>query len=98
MIRISNLKKAYKSNDVLKGVNLNIKPKEIKAIIGLNGSGKSTLVEILCGIRRYDEGEILIDDIDLSNNYNKEKINRILGYMPQSFCIKVNGKDMGTKL
>ena len=85
MIKISELKKSYKSNNVLKGVNLSIKKGEIKALIGMNGAGKSTLVEILTGVKKYDEGEILINNLNIKDRNNKKALNQIIGYMPQSF-------------
>ena len=60
MLKIRNLRVAVEGKDILKGINLDIKPGEIHAIMGPNGAGKSTLGNILSGKEGYDiqEGEI----------------------------------------
>lgn len=57
-IRIRNLKKSYKSLEVLRGVNLDIKKGSIFCLLGSNGAGKTTMVKILTTLRKADEGEI----------------------------------------
>ena len=47
---MDNITKEYSGNQVLKGVNLHIKPGEIHALMGENGAGKSTLMNILFGM------------------------------------------------
>ena len=49
MLSIENLKAKIDEKEILKGLNLNIKPGEVHAIMGPNGSGKSTLSNILSG-------------------------------------------------
>ena len=49
MLAIENLKAKIEDKEILKGLNLNIKPGEVHAIMGPNGSGKSTLSNILSG-------------------------------------------------
>jgi len=62
MISISNIHKAYKSTQVLKGVDLGINPGCIQAILGANGAGKSTLIKIAACILEADSGELFIDN------------------------------------
>ena len=49
MLEIKNLKASINNKPILKGLNLNIKPGELHAIMGPNGSGKSTLANVLSG-------------------------------------------------
>ena len=49
MLAIENLKAKIEGKEILKGLNLNINPGEVHAIMGPNGSGKSTLSNILSG-------------------------------------------------
>ena len=85
MLKIKNIFKSYKNKKVLKGVDLHVKKGEIKGLIGINGSGKTTLIECICGVKNFDSGEILIDNINILDKKNKNGIKYIIGYMPQAF-------------
>lgn len=87
MLVVKNLKKSYGKNIILKGVNFQINKKEIKALIGVNGAGKSTLVELLCGVKSFNEGEILINGINVLDKRKKQLLNKFIGYMPQTFTM-----------
>lgn len=54
MLKIENLHAAIDGNDILKGINLEVKPGEVHAIMGPNGSGKSTLASVLAGREEYE--------------------------------------------
>ena len=61
MLKIENLKAKIDDKEILKGLNLNIKPGEVHAIMGPNGSGKSTLSNILSGKKGYEiNGKLLL--------------------------------------
>src|SRR5579863_3315843 len=51
---------------VLDDVSLDLQPGSVVAIVGENGAGKSTLVKLLCRLYRPDEGQILVDGVDLT--------------------------------
>ena len=68
MLKIKNLKATINEKLILKGLDLDIKPGEVHAIMGPNGSGKSTLANVLSGKNGYDvEGEIIFDGMDLND-------------------------------
>lgn len=54
MLSIKNLKASISGKEILKGINLEIKPGEVHAIMGPNGSGKSTLASVLAGREEYE--------------------------------------------
>lgn len=53
-LKIENLKASIEGNQILKGINLEVKPGEVHAIMGPNGSGKSTLSSVLAGREEYE--------------------------------------------
>jgi Fe-S cluster assembly ATP-binding protein len=67
LLEIQNLHATVGDKEILKGINLVIKPGEVHAIMGPNGSGKSTLSYILAGRDGYDvtKGKVLFDGKDL---------------------------------
>jgi Fe-S cluster assembly ATP-binding protein len=66
MLEIKNLKASVNNKDILKGLNISIKPGELHAIMGPNGSGKSTLANILSGKEGYKiSGELKYQGEDL---------------------------------
>jgi Fe-S cluster assembly ATP-binding protein len=68
MLKIKNLKATINQKLILKGLDLDIKPGEVHAIMGPNGSGKSTLANVLSGKNGYEiEGEISFNGIDLND-------------------------------
>jgi len=54
MLSIKNLKAAVEGQEILKGINLEVNPGEVHAIMGPNGSGKSTLASVLAGREEYE--------------------------------------------
>lgn len=67
MLQINNLHASIEEKEILKGLNLQINPGEVHAIMGPNGSGKSTLASVLAGREDYEvtEGEVLLEGKDL---------------------------------
>ncbi len=75
MLKISNLKIAVGGQEILKGLNLEVGPGELHAVMGPNGSGKSTLGYALAGREGYDitDGSIEFDGQDLSELEPEER-------------------------
>ncbi len=67
MLRINNLQASIEGKQILKGLNLEVKPGEVHAIMGPNGSGKSTLASVLAGREDYEVtgGSVLFNGQDL---------------------------------
>ncbi len=65
MLEINNLHALIEGNEILKGLNLSVKPGEVHAIMGPNGSGKSTLASVLAG---REEFEVTQGDVQFLDN------------------------------
>ena len=74
MLKIENLKTSIGEVEILKGVDLEIKPGELHAVMGPNGSGKSTLCHVVMGNEVYkSEGSIFIDEEEISKKQQNER-------------------------
>lgn len=67
MLKIKNLHAIVENKEILKGINLEVNPGDIHAVMGPNGSGKSTLASVLAGHPKFEvtRGSILFNDKDL---------------------------------
>ena len=85
MIVIENLHKAFGKVEVLKGVNLHIKPKEVVALIGPSGSGKSTLLRCMNYLEEPTSGKVTVDGTPLDGETNINKVREEVGMVFQRF-------------
>ena len=81
-INVSNLKKSFGSNEVLKGIDLEVAEGEVVCIIGPSGSGKSTLLRCLNKLEEVTDGHVLIDGQDITEkttdiNKGREEIGMV---------------------
>lgn len=72
MIEAINIAKSYNQLHVLKGVNVKIQQGEIVSIVGKSGAGKSTLLHILGTLDQADQGQLLINNTEISSLKTKE--------------------------
>ena len=86
MIEIKNIKKSFGELQVLKGIDLSIGKGEIVSIVGPSGAGKTTLLQIIGTLDKPDEGNVMIDGVDVSH-MNKKKLsdfrNKHIGFVFQ---------------
>lgn len=78
MLEVKNLHASINDKEILKGINLNIKPGEVHAIMGPNGSGKSTLSSVIAGKEEYEvsQGNIVLDGEDLEELAPEERAHK----------------------
>lgn len=72
MIEVKNIQKSFGDLHVLKGINLHVNKGEIVAIIGKSGAGKTTLLQIIGTLDQPDQGQVIINGIDVFALKDKE--------------------------
>ena len=76
-IELNDVYKKYHSGDVVieanRNINFKIKKGELVVILGSSGAGKSTLLNILGGMDTADQGQVIIDGLDINTFNDKEK-------------------------
>lgn len=106
MIELKGVRKSYGANEVLKGIDLRIEKQDYLVILGASGSGKSTLLNILSGLEKPDQGEVLYDGANISSlsesqltKFRKDHIAFIFQqyYLLQELTVEQNVK-MGAHL
>ena len=106
MIELKGVRKSYGANEVLKGIDLGIEEQDYLVILGASGSGKSTLLNILSGLEKPDQGEVLYDGANIASlsenqltKFRKDNIAFIFQqyYLLQELTVEQNVK-MGAHL
>ena len=72
--------------DILKNVNLTIKPGEKLAVVGLNGAGKTTLIKLICGLLDPTEGRVLLNNEDI-RQYNRRDYYKLFSAVFQDYSV-----------
>ena len=86
IINIENVNKWFGDFQVLKDINLEVQPKQKIVVCGPSGSGKSTLIRCINRLEEHQEGKIIVDGTELSENTkNIEQIRADVGMVFQQF-------------
>ena len=86
-VDIQGLRKSYGANEVLKGIDLQVQPGEVIAIIGKSGSGKSTLLRCINGLETFQHGHLTVQGQPLvyDNPQAMRALRQQVGMIFQSF-------------
>jgi len=83
VLRARNLAKSYKSRQVLRDLSLEVESGEVVGLLGPNGAGKTTAFYMIVGLTGCEQGEIFLDNRDISRLPMHRRAQLGLGYLPQ---------------
>ncbi len=86
-LEVRGIKKAYRADDVLRGVSFDVRDGEFLSILGPSGCGKTTLLRILTGLLAPDAGSVVKDGVDITNARPSE---RGMGIVFQNYALFEN--------
>ena len=92
MLHIKDLHASVNDKEILKGINLDIKPGEVHAIMGPNGSGKSTLSSVIAGNETYEvsKGDVVLDHESLLEFAPEERAHKGV-FMSFQYPVEIPG-------
>ena len=86
ILNVTNLKKSFGDNVVLKDINVDVKKGEVVCVIGPSGSGKSTLLRSLNGLEKIDSGSVVFNGTDITaKDTDINKLRENIGMVFQHF-------------
>ncbi len=83
LLEAYQIRKSYKTKEVLKGISMNIRQGETVAILGQNGAGKTTTIKIFASLLQHDSGELFLFGQEPMKMKNPDAIRRRIGYVGQ---------------
>lgn len=87
IIHTKNLVKAYSSRTVVSNVSIEVKQGEIVGLLGPNGAGKTTTFYMVVGLIKPDEGEVFLNDTDITKLPMYKRAQMGIGYLPQEASV-----------
>lgn len=82
-----NLKKAFKSRTVVNGISIKIRRGECVGLLGPNGAGKTTCFYMIVGLQSCDDGQIILNEKDITKTAMHQRARLGIGYLPQEASI-----------
>ena len=86
-LSVQNLSKSYGRKLAVAEVSLDVRPGEIVGLLGPNGAGKTTSFYCIVGLTKPDNGQILIDNTDITKVAMHKRARSGLGYLPQDSSV-----------
>ncbi|HET6593531.1 MAG TPA: LPS export ABC transporter ATP-binding protein [Xanthomonadales bacterium] len=87
MLRALHLHKSFGSRAVVRDVSMQVEPGNVVGLLGPNGAGKTTCFYMIVGLVAAGDGQILVDDVDITHQPVNVRANMGLGYLPQDASI-----------
>ena len=86
-LSLQNLNKIYKARRVVNSVNLDVESGAVVGLLGPNGAGKTTTFYMTIGIIKPDEGNVFLDDKDITEDPMYMRARKGIGYLPQEASV-----------
>ncbi len=83
LLKVRGLTAGFDAGPVLFGIDLDVAPAELVALVGANGAGKSTLLGVLSGLVRAAEGRITLAGADVTNERPETLVRKGVAHVPQ---------------
>ncbi len=83
----NNIKKTYKGRNVVNGVSVEVNQGEIVGLLGPNGAGKTTSFYMIVGLVKPDEGNVFLDDKNITDYPMYKRAQLGIGYLPQEVSV-----------
>lgn len=87
MLKAINLHKSYRKKEVVRGVNIEVEPGQVVGLLGPNGAGKTTCFYMIVGLIPTDEGNITVDNMDITHKPVNVRSGLGVGYLPQEASV-----------
>lgn len=87
MLKATNLHKSYRKKEVVRGVNIEVEPGQVVGLLGPNGAGKTTCFYMIVGLIPTDQGNITVDDVDITHKPVNVRSGLGVGYLPQEASV-----------
>ncbi len=87
ILKATNLVKQYRKRRVVNDVSIHVEQGEIVGLLGPNGAGKTTTFYMTVGLIKPDEGRIMLEDQDITNEPMYRRAQRGIGYLPQEASV-----------
>ena len=87
MLKATNLHKAYRKKEVVRGVTIEVEPGQVVGLLGPNGAGKTTCFYMIVGLIPSDKGSITVDNVDITHKPVNVRSSLGVGYLPQEASV-----------
>ena len=87
MLKATNLHKSYRKKEVVRGVNIAVERGQVVGLLGPNGAGKTTCLYMIVGLIPTEQGNIFVDDVDITHKPVNIRSSLGVGYLPQEASV-----------
>lgn len=86
IMHLAGVESGYGELRILRGIDLDLKPGTVTAVIGANGAGKSTLLKTIAGVVKIDAGSLVFRGSDITNAGSRQRLELGIVLVPQGRC------------